>query len=93
MTKRTLYDCSHAKVKGRCIYCDKGHPLSLKSDDGSLNIKRLARGDLLALGVCQECPDFDSIGPPILEEERGWEERKKTVRNPYGRKGKPAEHE
>jgi len=93
MTKRTLYECSHAKVKGKRIYCDRGHLLSLKSDNGSLDIRRLARGEKLALGVCQECPDFDSIGPPVPEEERGWEPRKKIVRNPYGRKGKPTEHE
>ena len=67
--------------------------MSLKSDNGSLDIRRLARGEKLALGVCQKCPDFDSMGPPIPEEERGWEERKKTVRNPYGRKGKPTERE
>jgi len=88
MTKRTLYECSHAKVKGRRICCEKGYCLSLKSDKGSLDIRRLARGEQLALGICQECPDFDSMGPPIPEEEKGWEQRKKIVRNPYGRKGK-----
>ena len=93
MTKRTLYECLHAKVKGKRINCDKGHPLSLKSDNGGLDIRRLAKGEQLALGVCQECPDFDSMGPPVPEEEKGWEPRKKIVRNPYGCKGKGVENE
>lgn len=72
MTKRDLYRCFHAKVKGNRIYCSKGHPFSLKSSDGGLDVKRLARGDPLALAVCQECPDFDGMGPLIPPEERGW---------------------
>ena len=72
MTKRDLYRCFHAKVKGNRIYCTKGHPLSLKSSDGGFDVKRLARGDPLVLTVCRECSDFDSMGPPIPEEERGW---------------------
>ena len=70
--KRTLYECSHARVKGKRIYCDRGYLLSAKSGDGSLDIKRLARGDPLALAVCQGCADFDSMGPPVPQEERGW---------------------
>jgi len=91
VVKRTPYECSHAKVKGGRIYCDKGHQLSLKSGNGGLDIKRLARGERLALSVCQDCPGFDSMGPPIPEEEKGWVERKKVVRNPYGSKGRPHE--
>ncbi|MDD5039441.1 MAG: hypothetical protein PHN78_09040 [Dehalococcoidales bacterium] len=70
--KRTLYECSHAKVSERRIHCDKGHPLSSKSDDGSLDIKRLARGEPLAYSVCQGCLDFDCMGPPVPPEEKGW---------------------
>ena len=79
MTKRDLYRCFHAKVKGNRIYCTKGHPLSLKSSDGSLDIKRLIRGEPLALGVCQECSDFDCMGPPIPEEDRGWVKHNRMV--------------
>ena len=79
MTKRSLYDCSRARVKGERIYCDRGHVLSSKSGNGGLDVKRLARGDPLVLAVCQGCPDFDSMGPPILEQERGWV-RKKAIR-------------
>ena len=93
MTKRTLYECSHARVKGKRIICDKGHRLSPKSDNGGLDIIRLVKGEQMALGVCQQCPDFNSMGPPVPEEEKGWEPRKKIVRNPYGRKGKRARHE
>jgi hypothetical protein len=77
--KRTLYECSHARVGGSRIYCERGYVLSAKSNNGGLEVKRLARGDPLALDVCQDCLDFDSIGPPIPEEERGWV-RKKTTR-------------
>jgi hypothetical protein len=72
MARRTLYQCSHARVRGERIYCEKGHLLSPKSENGTLNIRRLARGDLLALGVCQQCPDFDRMGPPLAAAERGW---------------------
>jgi len=91
MVKRTLYECSHARVSDGRIRCDRGYPLSAKSDNGSLSVSRLARGDRLALEVCQGCPDFDSMGPSVPDEEKGWDHAKKTVRNPYGRRGKPHE--
>lgn len=75
---RTLYECSHAKVSGSRIYCEKGYLFSLKSDKGGLDIKRLARGDPLALAVCQECSDFVGIGPPIPPAERGWLRKKRA---------------
>jgi len=78
MTKRTLYECSRARVKGERIYCDRGHVLSSKSGNGGLDVKRLARGDPLVLAVCQGCPDFDSMGPPVPEEEKGWARKKAT---------------
>jgi len=77
--KRTLYECSHARVGGNRIYCGKGHVFSLKSNNSGLDAKRLARGDPLVLAVCQDCSDFDSMGPPIPDEERGWI-RKRVMR-------------
>ncbi len=79
--KRALYDCSHARVKGERILCRKDHPFSLKTDDGSIDVKRLARGEPLQLDICQGCADFDSMGPPIPEEERGWLKQKEAPRN------------
>ena len=79
--KRTLYECSHARVKGERILCRKGHPFSLKTDDGSIDIKRLARGEPLALNICQGCADFDSMGAPIPEEERGWLKQKELTKH------------
>jgi len=76
--KKALYECSHARVGGNRIYCDKGHVFSLKSNNSGLDVKRLARGDPLVLAVCQDCLDFDSMGPPIPEEERGWVRKKAT---------------
>ena len=76
--RRTLYECSHARVKSSRIYCEKGYVFSLKSDNGGLDVKRLARGGPMALAVCQDCSDFDSMGPPIPEEERGWVKKKAT---------------
>ena len=66
----SLYECSNARVKGR-VYCSKKHRLS-KLGDRKLNIERLVRGDPLIFLVCQDCPDFDCMGPPIPKEERGW---------------------
>ena len=71
--RRSLYDCCHARVKGKLIYCEKGYRLCENGgNNGSISIERLARGNPLILGVCQECPDFSSMGEPLLPEERGW---------------------
>jgi hypothetical protein len=70
--KRTLYECSHACVLGKRIYCNKRYLLSLKSGDGSIDVRRLASGEPLTLNVCQHCDDFDSMGPPVPKAERGW---------------------
>ena len=74
--KRTLYECAHARVKGESIYCFKGHSLYPRSGNGHLDIRRLARGQRLALSVCQDCPEFDLMGPPVPPEERGWLKKK-----------------
>ena len=76
--KRTLYECCHARVKGVRIYCEKGYVFSSKSDNGGLDVKRLARGDPLMLAICQECSDFDCMGSPLSPEERGWLKKRKT---------------
>ena len=70
--KRTLYECSHARVKGNCIFCFRGYSLYHRSGNGHLDISRLASGQRLALSICQSCPDFDRMGPPVPPEERGW---------------------
>ncbi len=77
--KRAVYDCAHARVKGERILCRKDHPFSLKTDDGSIDVKRLARGEPLQLDICQGCADFDSMGPPIPEEDRGWVKQNRVV--------------
>ena len=74
--KRTLYECSHARVRGDRICCARGHRLLSKSADGSIGIGRLIRGKRLAFQVCQSCPDFDCMGPPVPREEKGWFTRK-----------------
>ena len=71
-TRRTLYECSHARVKGKRICCDRGYPLSSQPGDGAIDIQQLAEGKPLAPKVCRQCSDFDSMGPPVPEEERGW---------------------
>ncbi len=76
--KRTLYECSHARVKGDCIYCFKGYPLCIRPGNGPLDISRLAMGQRLALSICQNCPDYDGMGPPVPPEERGWTKKKVT---------------
>ena len=70
--QRTLYECFHARVNGDRIYCDKGHQLLKKSGDGSIGIGRLISGKQMGFQVCQDCPDFEEMGPPISPKERGW---------------------
>jgi len=71
-TKRSLYQCSEPKVMGGRIKCAKGHILSSSSLDGSVNIEKLVRGTPLVYKVCQECAEYDEMGPPVLKEDRGW---------------------
>ncbi|MDV2988784.1 MAG: hypothetical protein P3T54_01305 [Dehalogenimonas sp.] len=74
--KRTLYECAHARVNGKRIYCRKGFPLSDKAANGGIDIIRLARGEPLALEICQACSCFVRLGPLIPQEERGWIKKK-----------------
>ncbi|AQY72680.1 hypothetical protein B1772_01005 [Dehalococcoides mccartyi] len=79
--KRTLYECAHARVGTGKIYCDQNYPLSQASFDGSLDIQQLAEGRALASRICQQCINFERIGPPVPEEERGWLKIKEDVNN------------
>ena len=72
MNKRSLYQCFQAKVLGDRIRCDKGHSLARTKGDGTIDIVQLMRGGPLELTVCQECPDFSSMGGPVAPEDRGW---------------------
>ena len=80
-TRRTLYECSHARVKGGRISCDKEYALSSQSGDGTIDIQQLAEGRPLAPKICRQCSDFDSMGPPISEEERGWLKIKEATKH------------
>ena len=77
--KRTLYECSHARVKSQRIRCNKGYPLSSQPGDGGLDVRNLAEGKALAPRVCQHCTDFDCLGPPVPEGERGWLNMKEVL--------------
>jgi len=71
--ERSLYDCYHARVRGDHIYCQKGHLFHNNGrQNGSISIKRLAKGAPLVMSICQECADFESMGEPLSSEERGW---------------------
>ena len=74
--KRTLYECAHARVKGELIYCSKGYQLCIQPNNGHVDISRLAKGQRLAFKACQDCLDFDCMGPPVPPEERGWLKKK-----------------
>ena len=76
--KRPLYECAHARVNGDRIRCRKGHPLLVRTEDNGIDVKRLARGEPLAYNICQRCPDYDCMGPPVPAEERGWLKKKET---------------
>ena len=69
MSNRQLYQCLQAKCLGSHIYCKRGHKLG---EFGHIQLRRLARGDPLEFGICQHCTDFDYMGEPLDESERGW---------------------
>lgn len=69
--KRSLYQCLNAKVLGDNIYCAKGKAIS-KAKNPKLHIRQLMRGFPLEMSICQDCLDYDEMGPPIPKEERGW---------------------
>ncbi len=69
--KCSLYQCLNAKVNDTRIGCDKGHRL-IPWENGTTDIKRLARGEPLELAPCQKCPDYDEMGEPVNKEDRGW---------------------
>ena len=78
-SKRSLYECLHARVKGDRIYCDKGYRFEgQERQNGSLNIEWLARGKPLVMSVCQKCVDFESVGDPIPAQQRGWLKNRQT---------------
>jgi hypothetical protein len=70
--KRSLYQCFWAKVIGNKIVCAQGFSLTLI---GTVNIERLKRGMPLEVDVCQECPAYQEMGPPVPPGERGWIDR------------------
>ena len=74
---RQLDMCSHAKVYKK-IYCEKGHRLNSMAKGGMIDIKRLARGDPLALSVCKTCWDFAFMGLALSKKERGWIKKKEA---------------
>ena len=76
---RSLYQCFNTKVLGDRIRCAKGHALSKTRGDGTIGVVQLARGEPLELTVCQMCPDYDEMGPPIPAHQRGWEKPDKTM--------------
>lgn len=71
-TKRSLYQCFNARVLEKRIYCAKGHMLDVSRACKTIAAVRLARGEPLELAVCQNCPDFDEMGEPLVRAERGW---------------------
>jgi hypothetical protein len=66
---RSLYQCFNAKVKGVMIHCARGHRLS---SAGILSLSELQAGKPLVMEMCQSCPDYDEVGPPISRCDRGW---------------------
>ena len=72
MKRRTLYDCANARVNGDRVRCRNGHELSAETEGGTVALALVARGDELALGICQRCSDFNRMGPPLSPNDRGW---------------------
>jgi len=57
-------------VLGDKIYCKAGKGLVSKTR--KVNIRQMARGEPLEMTICQQCPDFSSMGDSIPKNERGW---------------------
>jgi len=79
--KRSLYQCAHAKVTtdGGRIHCDKGHlfprpgpAAGPAAGPRQLNIRSLIKGKPMVLAICQNCPDYDEMGPPVPLKDRGY---------------------
>ena len=67
----SIYQCFNARVKYDAIYCAKRHCLG-QNKEGTVDIKRLMRGEPMELRICQLCKDFDEMGPSVSKEDRGW---------------------
>ena len=78
--KRQLYQCLNAKCQPNKIYCSKGYHLAQTSYEGTIPLVRLARGFPLEQTACQDCPDYDEMGSPLFQEDRGWVTMKATGR-------------
>ena len=74
MQKRSLYQCFHAKVGGKFIYCEKEHPIHNAGiiKDNMLPIQHLQKGNPLEFSICQNCEDYLELGLPLPKSERGW---------------------
>jgi len=77
--QRTLYECFNAKVNSERIYCSKGYPLA--KEQTTLEPVHLERGEKLAIKICRQCSDFDSMGAPVPKEERGWLKIKEATKH------------
>ncbi len=62
---RSLYCCFNARVQDTTVYCAKGHLLPV-------HIRQVQRGKRLEFTICQQCQDYEEMGPPIQASERGW---------------------
>ena len=63
----SLYDCFRAHyVPNGEVKCMKGHKLP------HIIHLEVARGTKLCPRVCQYCPDYDTEGEPIKDNEKGW---------------------
>jgi len=77
MAKRSLYQCSNARVKGKEIYCKMGRDLSAVSISGNIGIGQLISGNPMEITICQDCLYYDEMGPPIPRNEMGRRNGKK----------------
>jgi hypothetical protein len=68
---RSLYQCGNAIVQGRDISCNCGHSLSSKKG-GAVELRRLIQGTELEIAICQDCQDYDYLGPNPKKREKGW---------------------
>lgn len=64
-SNRSLYCCFNARCRYPYIVCD------LHNELGLIYMAEMYAGDELIATICQECPDFDSMGDQVNKEDRG----------------------
>ena len=68
--KHSIFDCKHTGCVIDIIHCEKGNELSYNG--GDLELRLAQEGKPLYLECCKDCPEFESMGGVVKDEDKGW---------------------